>query len=143
MSASTERAAAHTAEVKTAMGDMISEVEEKLNRLADKVADEMNDTTGRTAEQTAEVKAALEELAKQLDMMKLELSDKIHAEDVQCYRNMADLIEEIRQKLEEDEEVEDGIYFLKGYVRILSIIAILNFVGVIALILYNFGIIRF
>ena len=51
--------------------------------------------------------------------------------------------EETKKKLDEDDEVEDGIYLLKGYVRILSVFYVLCFIGIVALILYNFGIIRF
>lgn len=129
--------------VESQMNEMITEVENKLNHLAEKIADDVNDSTGRTAEQTAEMKAALDEIGKQLDAMKLELAEKIHTEDVKCYRNMADLIAELTKKIEENDELEEGIRSLKGYIGFLLGFTILNFVGIVGLILYSFGIIRF
>ena len=129
--------------VESQMNEMITEVENKLNNLAEKIVNDVNDSTGRTAEQTAEMKAALDEIGKQLDTMKLELAEKIHTEDVKCYRNMADLIAELTKKIEENDEMEEGIRSLKGYVRFLSGFAVLNFIAIVGLILYSFGIIRF
>lgn len=129
--------------VQSQMNEMITEVEDKLNNLAEKIASDVNDSTGRTAEQTAEMKADLDKIGKQLDTMKLELAEKIHTEDVKCYRNMADLIAELTKKIEENDELEEGIHSLKGYVMFLSGFAVLNFAAVVVLLLYSFGIFRF
>lgn len=129
--------------VQSQMNEMITEVEDKLNNLAEKIANDVNDSTGRTAEQTAEMKADLDKIGKQLDTMKLELAEKIHTEDVKCYRNMADLIAELTKKIEENDDLEEEIRSLKGYAMFLSGFAVLNFVAVVVLLLYSFGIIRF
>lgn len=129
--------------VQSQMNEMISEVENKLNTLAEKIANDVNDSTGRTAEQTAEMKAALDEISKQLDTMKLELAEKIHAEDVKCYRNMADLIAELTKKVEENDELEYGIHTLKILAGVITGLTVVNLIGIVGLILYSLEIIRF
>ena len=129
--------------VQSQMDVMISQVEDKLNILAEKIENNVNDTTGRTAAQTEEMKAALEDVAKQLDQMKLELAEKIHTEDVKCYRNMATLIEELTTKIEANDATEKSMTSVKGYIKCLSWFAILNFVVLVAFILYNLGIFHF
>lgn len=125
--------------VQTQMDDMISQVEDKLNILAEKIENNVNDTTGRTAAQTQEMKAALDDVTKQLDQMKLELAEKIHTEDVKCYRNMAVLIEELTAKIEENDTMEKHITSVRGYVKFLSWFSIINFIVLIAFVLYYLG----
>ncbi len=129
--------------VESQMNVMISEVEDKLNHLAEKIASDVNSSNERTAEQTAEMKQTLEEISKQLDTMKLELAEKIHTEDVKCYRNMADLMEELVKRVEENDKLEKGMQSVKGYVRFLSCFAVLNFIALLGLILYCLGIFDF
>ena len=129
--------------VQSQMDVMISQVEDKLNILAEKIESNVNDTTGRTAAQTEEMKAALDDVSKQLDQMKLELAEKIHTEDVKCYRNMATLIEELTSKIEANDATEKSMDSLKGYIKCLSWFSILNFIVLVAFILYNLGIFHF
>ncbi len=129
--------------VQSQMDDMIGQVEQKLNDLANKIESDVNDTTGRTAAQTEEMKAALDEVSKQLDTMKLELAEKIHSEDVKCYRNMAKLFEELTTKIEENDQMEKEIKNVKGYVKCLSWISVMNFLVLVAFILYSLGVFDF
>lgn len=146
-------------DVQSHMRSMMEQVERKLNDLAEKIAADVNETTGRTAEQTAEqtavIKSALEdistqldqitfeEITKQLDQMKLELAEKIHTEDVKCYRNMAKLVEEQTVKIEENDALEEAVGGIKGYVKVIIGISVVNSVALVVLILYSLGIIRF
>lgn len=126
--------------VHTQMDDMIAQVETKLNVLAEKIEKNVNDTTGRTAEQTAEMKTALDDVSKQLDAMKLELAEKIHNEDVKCYRNMASLIEELTAKLEANDSLDQKLHSVKNYVKFMAWFLVVDFVVLVAFILYSLGI---
>ncbi len=125
------------------MEEMINRVEEKLNALSEKIAEDVNDSTGRTAEQTAQMQASLQEISQQLDSMKLELAEKIHTEDVKCYRNMQDLIKELTVKLEENDTLEKSFNTVKGYAKCLTWFSIINFVVLVAFILYSLGLFNF
>ena len=118
-------------------------VEEKLNALSEKIAADVSDSTGRTAEQTAQMQASLQEISQQLDSMKLELAEKIHTEDVKCYRNMQDLIKELTVKLEENDTLEKSLNTVKGYAKCLTWFSVINFVVLVAFILYSLGVFNF
>ena len=125
------------------MEEMINRVEEKLNALSEKIAADVSDSTGRTAEQTAQMQASLQEISQQLDSMKLELAEKIHTEDVKCYRNMQDLIKELTVKLEENDTLEKSLNTVKGYAKCLTWFSVINFVVLVAFILYSLGVFNF
>ena len=125
------------------MEEMINRVEEKLNALSEKIAADVSDSTGRTAEQTAQMQASLQEISQQLDSMKLELAEKIHTEDVKCYRNMQDLIKELTVKLEENDTLEKSLNTVKGYAKCLTWFSVINFVVLMAFILYSLGVFNF
>lgn len=129
--------------VHTQMDEMISNVEQKLNSISDKIVSDVKDSTTRTAEQTAEMQATLKEIAQQLDDMKLELAEKIHSEDVKCYRNMQNLIEELTQKIEENDALEKNVNSVKSYAKCLTWFSIINFVVLVAFILYSLGVFNF
>lgn len=129
--------------VHTQMEEMISNVEEKLTSLSDKIASDVNATTSRTAEQNEEIKQTLKEITEQLDAMKLELSDKIHTEDVKCFRNMQDLIEELTKKIEDNDMLEKNLHTMQNYMKCLSWFAIANFLVLVGFILYSLGIFNF
>ena len=75
--------------------------------------------------------------------MKLELAEKIHTEDVKCYRNMQDLIKELTVKLEENDTLEKSLNTVKGYTKCLTWFSVINFVVLVAFILYSLGVFNF
>ena len=94
-------------------------------------------------EQVAEVKALLENATSQLDSIKTDLSEKVHSENVKCYRNIQDLFNEFDSKIEKMDEMEKSVGAVKGYVKVLSWFSIINFVMLVAFILYSLGVFNF
>lgn len=90
--------------------------------------------------QIAEVKALLENATSQLESIKTDLSEKVHSENVKCYRNIQDLFNEFGSKIEKMDEMEKGVGAVKGYVKCLTWFSVLNFVLLIAMILYSLGV---
>lgn len=125
------------------MKEMMEQVEEKLNIISDQITNDVHETGCRTVEQTAQMQESLKEVSAQLDTMKMELSEKIHAEDVKCYRNMQNLIEDLAVKLEDNEELEQSLANVKGYVKCLAWFAIIDFVVLVVFILYSIGAFNF
>ncbi|MGN0342693.1 MAG: hypothetical protein ACI4DO_07860 [Roseburia sp.] len=133
----------HSEKQTAQMQEMMGRVEEKLNSISDQIVNDVHDAGSRTVEQTAQMQESLKEISSQLDTMKLELSEKIHAEDVKCYRNMQNLIEDLAVKLEDNEELEQSLANVKGYVKCLAWFAIIDFVVLVIFILYSIGAFNF
>ena len=68
------------------------------------------------------------------------MNEKIHSENVKCYRNIQDLFKGIEDKLDGINAVNDKVKGVKGTVVFTMVLAILNFLGLIALALYSMGI---
>jgi phosphomethylpyrimidine synthase len=79
----------------------------------------------------------------QLDSIKTDLSEKVHSENVKCYRNIQDLFNEFDSKIEKMDEMEKSVGAVKGYVKVLSWFSIINFVMLVAFILYSLGVFNF
>lgn len=93
--------------------------------------------------QIAEVKALLDNATTQLESIKTDLSEKVHSENVKCYRNIQDLFTEFDSKIEKMDEMEKGVASVKGYVKCITWFSVLNFVLIIAFILYSLGVFNF
>ena len=93
--------------------------------------------------QIAEVKELLENATSQLESIKTDLSEKVHTENVKCYRNIQDLFNEFDSKIEKMDEMEKSVGAVKGYVKVLSWFSIINFVMLVAFILYSLGVFNF
>ena len=93
--------------------------------------------------QIAEVRTLLESATARLDSIKTDLSEKVHSENVKCYRNIQDLFNEFDSKIEKMDEMERGVGSVKGYVKCLTWFSILNFVLVIASVLFSAGVFHF
>ena len=89
------------------------------------------------------MKALLENAISQLDSIKTDLSEKVHSENVKCYRNIQDLFNEFDSKIEKMDEMEKSVGAVKGYVKVLSWFSIINFVMLVAFILYSLGVFNF
>lgn len=93
--------------------------------------------------QIAEVKLLLENATSQLESIKTDLSEKVHSENVKCYRNIQDLFNEFDSKIAKMDEMEKGVGSVKGYAKCLTWFSVLNFVLLIAIILYSLGVFQF
>lgn len=93
--------------------------------------------------QIAEVKQLLDNATAQLESIKTDLSEKVHSENVKCYRNIQDLFNEFDSKIEKMDEMEKSVGSIRGYVKCLTWFSMINFVLLIAFILYSLGIFNF
>jgi len=93
--------------------------------------------------QIAEVKQLLDNATTQLESIKTDLSEKVHSENVKCYRNIQDLFNEFDSKIEKMDEMEKSVDSIRGYVKCLTWFSMINFVLLIAFILYSLGIFNF
>ena len=93
--------------------------------------------------QIAEVKQLLDNATTQLESIKTDLSEKVHSENVKCYRNIQDLFNEFDSKIEKMDEMEKSVGSIRGYVKCLTWFSMVNFVLLIAFILYSLGLFRF
>ena len=150
--------------------EIVSDFSKKVDELAERVTAKMNENqiaaskklgedqieAGRqfieeqtaankkvSDEQVAEVKALLENATSQLDSIKTDLSEKVHSENVKCYRNIQDLFNEFDSKIQKMDEMEKSVGAVKGYVKVLSWFSIINFVMLVAFILYSLGVFNF
>jgi len=93
--------------------------------------------------QIAEVKQLLDNATTQLESIKTDLSEKVHSENVKCYRNIQDLFNEFDSKIEKMDEMERSVGSIRGYVKCLTWFSMINFVLLIAFILYSLGVFQF
>ena len=123
--------------------EIVSDFSKKVDELAERVTAKMNEIEISVSKQVAEVKALLENATSQLDSIKTDLSEKVHSENVKCYRNIQDLFNEFDSKIEKMDEMEKSVGAVKGYVKVLSWFSIINFVMLVAFILYSLGVFNF
>lgn len=90
--------------------------------------------------QIAEVKQLLDNVTSQLDSIKTDLSEKVHSENVKSYRNIQELFSEFDTKIAKMDEMEKNVLGIKNYVKCLTWFSIVNFVVLIAYILFSLGI---
>lgn len=93
--------------------------------------------------QVSEVKQLLDHATTQLESIKTDLSEKVHNENVKCYRNIQDLFSEFDSKIEKMDEMEKSVGSIRGYVKCLTWFSMINFVLLIAFILYSLGVFNF
>lgn len=91
-------------------------------------------------DQIEEVKQILDNTTTQLDSIKTDLSEKVHSENVKCYRNIQDLFNEFDARIEKMDEMEKSVGSIRGYVKCLTWFSVINFVLLIALILFSLGV---
>jgi len=93
--------------------------------------------------QIAEVKQLLDNATTQLESIKTDLSEKVHSENVKCYRNIQDLFNEFDSKIEKMDAMEKNMDSVRGYVKCLTWFSILNFIVLVAYILFSLGVFKF
>ena len=90
-------------------------------------------------EQNEKISGSVSGIQEPFDKLKGDLNDKIHTENVKCYRNIQTLFEESDKKLDLVKSEVSDLMAVKGYLKVVSAVAIVNLVGVIVLILRTFG----
>ena len=131
---------------------MIEKVDAKLNELNETFAERLAENAVGSTEQNEEVRTLIKEhneklketisgLESQFDRIKNEICEKIHTESVTCYRNMQTLIEESDQKIESVNAKVSGFRSLGNILKIMLVIAVLNFAGWALIVARMFGLI--
>ena len=131
---------------------MIEKVDAKLNELNETFAERLAENAVGSTEQNEEVRTLIKEhneklketisgLESQFDRIKNEICEKIHTESVTCYRNMQTLIEESDQKIESVNAKVSGFRSFGNILKIILVIAVLNFAGWALIVARMFGLI--
>ncbi len=92
---------------------------------------------------TSELKQPISEMQGEVGGMKSEILEKIHTEGVQVFRNTRDLIDEQSQKTEHFDDLKKEMKSLRMYLKIALWFGIVNFVLLVAFVLYSLGVFRF
>lgn len=116
--------------------DTLSEVKATLEELKNAPAPEVK-------VDFAEVKTPIDEMKTDLAGMKSEIMEKIHAEDVQVFRNTKNLIEEQAANDQTPAMMSKEFKSVRSYLKILSWFSIINFVVLVAYVLYALGVFKF
>ncbi len=120
-------------EIKKTLGSQYEEVKQ----LIDSQNEEIGNIVGKENEKISETVLGMKE---QFDKLKQDVNDKIHTENVKCYRNIQTLFEDSDKKTELIKTEITDLLATKTYLKIISAVTVVNFVGVIVLILHAFGI---
>lgn len=113
-----------------------SEQHEEVKKLIDSQNEEIRAIISEQNEKTSESLTGIQE---PFDKLKGELNDKIHTENVKCYRNIQTLFEESDKKLELVKSEMLDLLAVKGYMKVVCAVSVVNLVGVLALLLHAFG----
>ncbi|MCM1256936.1 MAG: coiled-coil domain-containing protein 22 [Roseburia sp.] len=147
--------------VRSQIDSMVGQVDAKMKELNETFAERLAENALNSTEQYEEVKKLIdsqnEEIRKIIDeqnekisetiagiqepleKIKGDLNDKIHTENVKCYRNIQTLFEESDKKTELIKSEVSELLAVKGFIKVASVVSIVNLVGVAALVLHAFG----
>lgn len=119
-------------EAKTTLGDVKTTLEEIKNAPAPEAKVDLGAVT-----------TPLGEMKTDLAGMKTEIMEKIHAEDVQVFRNTKNLLEEQAANDQTSAMMTREFKSVRSYLKILSWFSIINFVVLVAYVLYALGVFKF
>ncbi|SER98251.1 hypothetical protein [Lachnobacterium bovis] len=119
----------------SAMNNQLKETVTDSNSLALKKIDERLENVVTSKE----IEGIVEE---QLEETKIVLSEKIHSEDVKLYRNTKDALKDIEQQLYNIENVKDNTNSVKGLLKGVMALSLINLAGIVVMALYMFGFIH-
>lgn len=147
--------------VRSQIDAMVGQVDAKMKELNETFAERLAENALNSTEQHEEVKKLIdsqnEEIRKIIDeqngklaeivagvqepfeKIKGDINDKIHTENVKCYRNIQTLFEESDKKTELIKSEVSELLAVKGYIKVVSAVSILNLVGLAVLLLHSFG----
>ncbi len=134
------------------INSMVGKVDGKLKELNKTFAERLAENAVNCTEQNEEVRSMINEqneklnetvnsLNGQFDRIKNEICEKVHNEDVKCYRNMQTLIEESDKKTDSLKESMSQIEAIKNTAKAICVFAVLNLIGVVALIAIVMGVV--
>lgn len=122
---------------------ILDERQKEADSLVGNVEDQVHDLMQKVEEQqssnTEEIKQVLGSVTTGLN----DVSEKVHTENVKCYRNVQGLFEEFSENHQEVELAENSMQQIKGSLGAIIGLLIVNLGGIIAIILYLLGIIKF
>lgn len=113
-----------------------TEQHEEVKKLIDSQNEEIRGIIDEQNGKLAEIVAGVQE---PFEKIKGDINDKIHTENVKCYRNIQTLFEESDKKTELIKSEVSELLAVKGYIKVVSAVSILNLVGLAALLLHSFG----
>ena len=126
------------------LGGQMSEIkiftEEQIAAIKSTCLEEIEASSKLSKEQIAEVRKLLEDTSGKLEAVKTEISEKVHQENVKCYRNVHDMLYEFDLKSEKLNKIKEKTESIGGYVKCLTWFSIINFVVLIAYILFSLGV---
>lgn len=109
---------------------------EEVKKLIDSQNEEIRGIIDEQNGKLAEIVAGVQE---PLEKIKGDINDKIHTENVKCYRNIQTLFEESDKKTELIKSEVAELLAVKGYIKVVSAVSIVNLVGLAVLLLHSFG----
>ena len=129
-----------TEEMNQQIDKLIEKVTEKMSEIEASMGENLANSNKISEEQTLQIKESLEALTSQLETLKSDLSEKVHTENVKCYRNVADLLKCVEDKVDGALMIVDRVSSVHKCVIAVMIFAIINMLGLAALVLYDLGI---
>lgn len=147
--------------VRSQIDAMVSQVDAKMKELNETFAERLAENALNSTEQHEEVKKLIDSQNEEIrgiideqngklaeivagvqepfEKIKGDINDKIHTENVKCYRNIQTLFEESDKKTELIKSEVSELLAVKGYIKVVSAVSILNLVGLAVLLLHSFG----
>lgn len=138
--------------VRDKMEGMASKVDAKMKELNETFAERLAENAVNSSEQNEAVKKLIEEqneklngtvqgLNGQFEQVKNEICEKVHTENVKCYRNIQTLFEESDEKVNRMKDELYSMSSVKVWIKVVTILAALNLVGLAVFIVYALGLI--
>lgn len=133
------------------MQNLTQTVSREISQSGENTKLAVEEATKNMLDQNTKSLEGLKEQLDQLTSMKSDLSEKIHTEDVKCFRNIrATMDEQSRTQLEEDEKkhkqvqerfeiLENRVALQSKHMRLLVGITIVNFIGIIGILILEMG----
>lgn len=147
--------------VRSQIDGMVGQVDAKMKELNETFAERLAENALNSTEQYEEVKKLIDSQNQEIrkiideqnekisetingiqepfDKIKGDISDKVHTESVKCYRNIQTLFEESDKKTELIKSEVGDLHALGGYIKVATILSVLNLAGVAALLLHAFA----
>ena len=147
--------------VRSQIDSMVGQVDAKMKELNETFAERLAENALNSTEQYEEVKKLIDSQNEEIrgiideqngklaetiagvqepfEKIKGDINDKIHTENVKCYRNIQTLFEESDKKNGLIKSEVSELLAVKGYIKVVSAVSILNLVGLAVLLLHSFG----
>ncbi len=116
------------------------QINEKLTQLDVSFSENLASVHKSNQYVVSQLKAEFEQLSETVKLMQEDIAGKVHAESVQSYRNTQDVLKKIEEKVDGVEAVNKKVKSVRGYVKFIVAMIVLNFLGIIAMLLSSFGV---